>query len=70
MFKLICRRCGKSLKQPGALVFSPPKENLWAKGLVEKYHLCLDCWDILLCWLMFRTMQFDMRKRRKSKTCR
>lgn len=61
MLKLKCNKCGQELNQPGALVFSPPKENLWAKGLVEKHHLCWRCWEILLCWLISPTMRFSMR---------
>ena len=44
MLELKCDRCGAPLKQPGALMFSPPAGN---QGLVEKYHLCVDCWWLL-----------------------
>jgi hypothetical protein len=41
MLELKCDKCGRELNQPGALLFSPPTGNGW---LVEKYHLCHDCW--------------------------
>jgi DNA-directed RNA polymerase subunit RPC12/RpoP len=41
MLDLKCDQCGRELQEPGALVFSPPKGQGW---LVEKYHLCVDCW--------------------------
>jgi hypothetical protein len=41
MLGLKCDRCGGSLTEPGALVFSPPMSERW---LVEKYHVCADCW--------------------------
>ena len=44
MLDLKCDQCGRDLKEPGALVFSPPKGEGW---LVEKYHLCVDCWQAI-----------------------
>lgn len=44
MLDLKCDRCGRELKEPGALAFSPPKDDGW---LVEKYHLCVDCWQAI-----------------------
>jgi hypothetical protein len=41
MLDLKCDKCGAQLQQPGALAFSPPREEA---SLVEKYHLCVDCW--------------------------
>lgn len=41
MLELRCDRCGDELNQPGALLFSPPRDDGW---LVEKYHLCVECY--------------------------
>jgi hypothetical protein len=41
MLEIQCDKCGKELQKPGALIFSPPTGDGW---LVEKYHLCADCW--------------------------
>lgn len=43
MLKINCDKCGNELKEPGALLFTPPK-----KGKVRKYHLCVRCWKILI----------------------
>ncbi len=45
MLKLKCDKCGRELSQPGALLFSPPTTDGW---LVEKYHLCPDCWSVTI----------------------
>jgi hypothetical protein len=42
MLEIQCDRCHSELKQPGALIFSPPTGQAW---LVEKYHVCADCWE-------------------------
>lgn len=34
-----CDNCKVRLKEPGALLFSPPK-----KGKCEKYHICVKCY--------------------------
>jgi hypothetical protein len=44
MLDLKCDKCGGELKQPGALLFSPPLEDDWT---VHKLHLCVDCWLIV-----------------------
>jgi hypothetical protein len=41
MLELNCDRCHRELREPGALIFSPPTDEAW---LVEKYHVCTDCW--------------------------
>jgi hypothetical protein len=41
MLELKCNRCHRELREPGALIFSPPKNEAW---LVEKYHVCAECW--------------------------
>ena len=43
-----CNKCGKELKEQGALVFSPPA-NMF--GDVLKLHVCKSCWEKLLDWL-------------------
>lgn len=50
-----CYKCRKDLEQPGALVFSPPlKTKSDANDLcsVEKYHICTNCFTLLLGWLL------------------
>lgn len=34
-----CDKCGKELREFGALLFGPPKNNI-----VEKFHLCKNCY--------------------------
>lgn len=45
MLDLKCDQCGRELFEPGALLLSPPRGEGW---LVEKYHLCVDCWKELV----------------------
>jgi hypothetical protein len=45
MLELTCDKCRRELKEPGALVFSPPTSKAW---IVEKYHVCADCWPEVL----------------------
>jgi hypothetical protein len=45
MLKLKCDRCQRELSEPGALIFSPPTGEAW---LVEKYHICADCWPAIV----------------------
>jgi len=40
MIKVYCRKCGKQLKEPGALIISPPE----TKDKVYKLHICLGCY--------------------------
>jgi len=49
MFKLHCYMCDQLLKEPGALVFSPPSPP--ANTRVMKYHICIKCWDHLFNFL-------------------
>lgn len=49
MIKPICDKCGKELKEFGALLFSPPflvVPN--AQPTVDKYHICNKCWLLIL----------------------
>jgi hypothetical protein len=48
MLDLKCDKCGQPLQQPGALAFGPPQGDGW---LVEKYHLCVDCWSVIVAEL-------------------
>jgi len=47
MLDIKCYKCGKDLEEPGALIFSPPKDNR-----VDKIHLCIICWRDLRDWLV------------------
>lgn len=51
-----CTKCGETLDDPGALVFSPPDPDSVAEGSrevsVEKFHICVFCWNDLLGWLL------------------
>jgi hypothetical protein len=48
MLELQCDICKRTLHEPGALIFSPPTPNAW---IVEKYHVCTDCWPKVLTML-------------------
>lgn len=39
-----CDKCGKELKAFGAILLSPPDEQ----STVKKYHICVDCYSILI----------------------
>lgn len=41
-----CDQCSIELKEPGAILLSPPKD-----GLVRKIHLCILCWAWLSAFL-------------------
>lgn len=45
---LKCEKCGKILKHPGALIFSPPNMP-WNNVL--KFHICKHCYCLLCDWL-------------------
>ena len=51
MLKIKCDKCGKILKEAGALVFSPPetynKYHIY-DATCSKYHICVDCWFSLI----------------------
>jgi hypothetical protein len=48
MLELKCDLCDQELQEPGALIFSPPTNEVW---LVEKYHVCADCWPTVAALL-------------------
>ncbi len=61
MMKILCDKCGKTLKEQGALIFSPPKglsvggvvgiEGGLTCSIVRKIHICKDCFVKLLKWV-------------------
>ena len=44
--ELDCIYCDKELQEPGAVLLSPPA--FLDQLHVEKYHLCVLCWDKLV----------------------
>jgi hypothetical protein len=64
MLNLKCDKCGRELSQPGALLFSPPTGEGW---LVEKYHLCQDCWLATIA-LVRPVRQPDRGEQRRAPT--
>jgi hypothetical protein len=48
MLELKCDMCGRELRLPGALIFSPPTSEVW---IVEKYHICAECWPAVSAML-------------------
>ena len=46
-----CNTCDNVLDTPGALVFSPPLRNNPLN--VEKYHVCVKCWQQLKNFMEF-----------------
>lgn len=54
MLNLKCDKCGRELIQPGALLFSPPKQDQW---IVEKYHLCVACWSVIVGQVLKETQK-------------
>lgn len=45
MFRIKCDRCDKELKEPGGLLFSPPKSK--TDSVCTKWHLCKECYLII-----------------------
>lgn len=48
MIRVVCDKCSKELDEPGALVFSPPRDPFES---CVKFHICHTCWLKLLKWL-------------------
>ena len=48
--KITCCACDELIKEPGALVFSPPVKNNKDMSIstVHKYHICRACWPKLI----------------------
>ena len=53
MIKPKCDACGKEMQSFGGLLFSPPQKNCYGKALrcVDKFHICVECWTLLMAWL-------------------
>jgi hypothetical protein len=46
---IACSFCGRVLKEPGGLIFSPPKSpGVLGTCSVRKYHICQKCWSTRL----------------------
>lgn len=52
MIKPKCDKCGEELQAYGGLAFSPP-ETLpdESPSQVDKIHICVKCWKLLIAWL-------------------
>jgi hypothetical protein len=48
MLDVRCDRCEREIMRPGALIFNPPSNETL---LVEKYHICVDCWPTIVAML-------------------
>jgi hypothetical protein len=49
---LKCDRCAKPINTPGALVFSPPFNDITQEVMmVKKFHVCTACWSALELFL-------------------
>jgi len=48
--KINCYSCDKRIIEPGAIVFGPPfkSDKEMSIHTVHKYHICVDCWKILI----------------------
>ena len=44
MISVKCIRCKKELDKQGGLLLSPPNKEGYDSVLVEKNHLCVDCY--------------------------
>jgi hypothetical protein len=43
-----CNSCGRQLIEPGAILFSPPKETAGGETIMcNKYHLCQECFELI-----------------------
>lgn len=59
MIKPDCCKCKKELDDFGGILLSPPykkknrknKKKKRRKEIVDKDHLCKECYQQLLCWL-------------------
>ena len=55
MIKPKCSKCGKELKEFGALMFSPPNHYRSDIDIVDKYHICIICWEKIFKLLKEKT---------------
>jgi len=51
MIKVDCKKCGKELNKPGALVFATVAPDGFGCALSPKDHICAGCWPSLDHWL-------------------
>lgn len=53
MIKPKCDKCGEELKAYGGLAFSPPETlpDESPSRQVDKLHICVKCWKLLMVWL-------------------
>lgn len=49
MIEVRCKKCHERLVKPGALIFGPPTAD---DDCVVKWHLCVNCWTELVCWVL------------------
>lgn len=53
--EIYCSGCGSKLMELGALLFSPPDQHYPRLQCdVTKYHICTNCWQILINGWLFR----------------
>jgi hypothetical protein len=58
--KVACDRCLEELKEKGAIILSPPQVDDNGVDVVQKYHLCVKCYD----WLVEITVRKERRKKK------
>jgi hypothetical protein len=58
--QVLCDRCLEELKEKGAIILSPPQDD-HGVDVVQKYHLCVRCYD----WLVKMTVRKEKRKMRR-----
>lgn len=49
--KPICAKCQGEIKSFGGLAFSPPA-RLRGVETTKKLHLCVECWELFMKWLL------------------
>lgn len=48
-FNFKCKKCGEKIKRPAAILFSPPTRIPdFSDDIVVKYHICCECFLLLL----------------------
>ena len=55
MIKPKCDKCRDELTEFGGLMFSPPQHGYesYKHREVEKFHVCVKCWKLLMEWIGF-----------------
>ena len=54
MLNFKCYLCKRELNEPGALLFSPPEKFEYHAGMVNKYHICADCFLDIMAFIHLR----------------